>query len=249
MINVLIVDDDPSVRNFLKKTLEPDHRLLIIDMVNSTALAMEVMEKRNIDLLFLDIHMPEEDGLQFAARLNSGSHHTHVIFVTAFPNYAIRAFSIRPYDYLLKPLSANEILSTVDRLVETIETERLLLLKNCRWGVNVPGKIKLKSKCGYFFVQPEKIVLFQSILGHCEAYYKDGNKEKIYWQLHQIFDMTMNHNFVQLNRSTIININYLSRVDKKEKIAIVQFAGQYLKFSVTKDKIKELEEIQSIRIG
>jgi len=249
MINVLIVDDDSSIRCFLKKTLEPDPRLAIIDSVSNTSLAMEIMEKRNIDLIFLDINMPNEDGLQFAARLNSGNYHTHVIFATAFPEYANKAISIKPYDYLLKPLSPIEVISVVDRIIETIETERLFLLKNCRWGVNVPDKIKLKSKFGFFFVSPENIVLFQSALGHCEVIYCNGKKEKIYWQLHQVFDMTMNHNFVHLNRSTVVNINYLSRVDKKDKIVHVQFSNQVIKFSVTRVKIKELESIQTIRIG
>ncbi len=249
MINVLIVDDEPSARGFLKKTLESDHRLTIIDSVSNTKSAMEIMERRNIDLIFLDIQMAEEDGLQFAARINSGNYHTHIVFATAFPEYAISAFSIKPYDYLLKPLSPDEVLSVVDRFIETIETERLLLMKKSRWGVNVPDKIKLKLKFGFSFVSPEKIVLFQSALGHCEVFYNNGNKEKTYWQLHQVADMTMNHSFVQLNRSTVVNINYISRVDKKERIVHVQFANQVIKFGVTKLKIKELENIQTIRIG
>lgn len=251
MLNVLIVDDDPSDQELLQKYLQSSQGCIeIIDHVRTTALAMEVMERRKIDILFLDINLPFEDGIQFATRLNNSHYPVKIVFTTAFRNFAKQAIDLKPYDYLVKPFGPEEVKRILDHLSEAQD------LDHEQPGYNSPGprmdiphKIKLRSKEGYFFENPGEIVLFRSVKNYSEAVYHHGQTKTIHYQLHQIHDITSEFNFIQINRSTIININYISRVNKKDRMITVRLKDEEYKYKTTKDKMNLIDHLQTLKIG
>ncbi len=100
-MNCIIVDDEPLARQGVKFLLDDYPELTVSGSFNSALSASEFMRSNKVDLIFLDINMPEVNGMEFAKTI---PHDTLVIFVTAFSEYAVDSYEVEAVDYLLKPL-------------------------------------------------------------------------------------------------------------------------------------------------
>lgn len=124
MLRVFVVDDEPPARRRLKKILTDlaeDNRLEIVGEASDGVEAVDLLNKTEVDVLFLDIQMPGYDGFEVLERLDPNRRPV-VIFTTAFDEYAIRAFDANAVDYLLKPIPRErleEALARAERLVQT----------------------------------------------------------------------------------------------------------------------------------
>ena len=126
----LIIDDERTARDILESHLQ---KIDLIEVVGNCKNAMEGFSKLNehqVDLVFLDINMPEISGLSFAKTLNNN---TKVIFTTAYREYAIDGFDLQAVDYLLKPISLERLIKAVNKfmgenipLTNTLENETQL---------------------------------------------------------------------------------------------------------------------------
>jgi len=114
-MNVLIVDDEPLAIDVLETYVEKVPELKIIGKCTNALEANEMIRKEEIDLLFLDIQMPQITGLDF---LKSLSNPPMVIFTTAYSNYALEGFELNALDYLLKPISLDRFMKAVNKALE-----------------------------------------------------------------------------------------------------------------------------------
>lgn len=113
----LIVDDEPPARRRLRKLLEPHvegGRIRLIGEASDGVEALDLLEKLNVEIVFLDIQMPELNGFDVLERLSSESRPV-VVFTTAYDSYALRAFEANAVDYLLKPISKERLSEAIDR--------------------------------------------------------------------------------------------------------------------------------------
>ncbi len=111
MLRVLIVDDESPARKRLRKLLQPHldaGRLEIVGEAADGPTALETLAAEPVDLLFLDIHMPEMDGFEVLERIPP-ERHPVIVFTTAYDDYALRAFEANAVDYLLKPISRERL--------------------------------------------------------------------------------------------------------------------------------------------
>ncbi len=111
MLHVLIVDDESPARKRLRKLLQPHldaGRLEIVGEAADGPTALEMLAAEPVDLLFLDIHMPEMDGFEVLERIPP-ERHPVIVFTTAYDDYALRAFEANAVDYLLKPISRERL--------------------------------------------------------------------------------------------------------------------------------------------
>jgi two-component system, LytTR family, response regulator len=132
MIRALIVDDEELARANLRFALAhhansaPDTQWQIVAECNSAKNARELLEKNDIDVIFLDIQMPRESGLSLARSISEQVEPPLVIFVTAFNSYAIDAFELYALDYLLKPFSNQRFRQTLTRIEDLfLQRQRL----------------------------------------------------------------------------------------------------------------------------
>ena len=114
-MNVLIVDDEPLAIDVLETYVEQVPDLNIVAKCTNALEANEVLRKEDIDLLFLDIQMPQITGIDF---LKSLSNPPMVIFTTAYSNYALEGFDLNALDYLLKPISLDRFMKAVNKAME-----------------------------------------------------------------------------------------------------------------------------------
>jgi len=118
-LKALIADDEPLARRRLRRLLAEEPGIEVIGECSSAAEARALLESENPDVLFLDVHMPGEDGLELARTLPREGRPA-VIFVTAFDQYAVQAFEVHALDYLLKPTSTERLREALGRAREQL---------------------------------------------------------------------------------------------------------------------------------
>lgn len=115
MLKVLIVDDEPLARENLRILLEDESDLEIVGECANAVEAIGAVHKLRPDVLFLDIQMPRISGLEMVGMLDP-EHRPYIVFLTAFDEYAVKAFEEHAFDYLLKPIASARLAKTLARL-------------------------------------------------------------------------------------------------------------------------------------
>ena len=118
MIRTIIVDDEPLAQDVVETYISRIPELELVAKCNNALEANEVLKSERIDLMFLDIQMPQLTGTDF---LKSLPHPPMVIFTTAYPNYALEGFELDAIDYLLKPISFERFMKAVNKASEQHE--------------------------------------------------------------------------------------------------------------------------------
>jgi DNA-binding LytR/AlgR family response regulator len=121
MINCIIVDDEPLAQEVLETYVQQIPELNLIRKCENAFEANEVLRTENIDLIFLDIQMPQLSGIDFLKTL---SHPPAVIFTTAYPDYAVEGFELNAVDYLLKPISLERFLKAVNKVSDKLASQK-----------------------------------------------------------------------------------------------------------------------------
>jgi DNA-binding LytR/AlgR family response regulator len=118
MLKVIIVDDEPLALDVLETYISKMSQLVLVQRCSNALEANEALKTHDVDLMFLDIQMPQLTGVDFVKTL---SNPPMVVFTTAFPNYAIQGFELNALDYLLKPISLDRFMKAVNKAVEQSE--------------------------------------------------------------------------------------------------------------------------------
>jgi two-component system LytT family response regulator len=163
-IKALIVDDEPPARSLLRRLLDGHADVEIISECENGVEAIAAITSLAPDLVFLDVQMPECDGFAViealpAARL------PHIIFITAYDQYALRAFEVHALDYLLKPFDRERFAAAVERAVRQIRNEQggnaaeriLSLLDERRGATEYVERFVIKEEGRVFFLKAEEI--------------------------------------------------------------------------------------------
>ena len=127
MLKILIADDEPPARKRLRKMLKPlidAERVEIVAEAQDGVETLELLGKHEIDLLFLDIRMPEMDGFEVLKKLDANINPI-VVFTTAYDNYALKAFEANAVDYLLKPIDKDRLAESVGRAEQLSQTSEV----------------------------------------------------------------------------------------------------------------------------
>ena len=222
-IRTLVVDDEPIARARVVSLLKLEADIEVVGECATGRQAVSAIESTSPDLLFLDIQMPEVDGLDLARSIQS--HGTPaVVFVTAYDEYALRAFEVHALDYLLKPFSAERFRSALGHAREHVSQRRKIgrpapaPQRDSSGGS--PHRLMIKASGRIHFVRTADI-------DWCEA---QGNYVRVHAgaQQHLVRD-TMSHleseldpqQFVRIHRSTIVNVDRIQEMQSS-------FNGEYV---------------------
>ncbi len=128
-ISCIIVDDEPTARDIIASHLSKIDTVEIVDTCSSAIEAFNSINTQKIDLIFLDINMPEISGISFAKSINTN---IKVIFTTAYREYAIDGFDLHAVDYLLKPISFERLLSAITNYFEVHHKTKIIIKEEVR---------------------------------------------------------------------------------------------------------------------
>jgi two-component system, LytTR family, response regulator len=253
IIKVLLVDDELTVRSALREILQ--HRFLNVKVVGEASNipeAVREIHQHQPDLLFLDIEMPGYTGLQILEFFNPSEITFDIVFVTAFNEYAIQAFKISAFDYLLKPVNEQEISDMLKRYhlrkAQQQVASRMNLLKETLTSKTSPEKLAIASTNGINFVNINNIVLLEASGSYTNIVLKEGltlMASKSLGEFESLFET--NTSFFKAHRSFIINFKYVKSLTTKDGDQIEMINGVMVPLS--RYRKKEFEEyIRSMKI-
>ena len=243
LLKILIVDDEPEARELLKYTLQGEGNLQVVGLAGHVDEAVQLLKKEHPDLVFLDIQMPDKDGFSFIQQVHEAGYYPGIIFVTAYEHYAIKAIRNSVFDYILKPIHLEELISAIQRFRERVVkdqkqdlSELLLALKD-----SGPGKIKLNTRSGYILINPHEVIYCQADGNYTHLQLVNGNRELTTQNLGSIEEFLKGSSFFRVSRSYLINLRYLSRVDRKSCSCELEYQGDSYSIRIPVQKIKVLE--------
>jgi len=114
-MKVAFIDDEKAMHFIMTRMLSKIDEVEIVGSFQETETAFSFLTSNRVDLVFLDIHMPRENGLDFARRLRESGWQKKIVFVTSQKEYALSAFDVYAYDYIVKPISQERLRTTVQR--------------------------------------------------------------------------------------------------------------------------------------
>lgn len=203
-MNAIIVDDERLARTELQSLLLQFPEIKIIAQCNNAEDAINEIDKLKPDLVFLDIHMPGKDGFGVLEELD---HMPQVIFVTAYDEYAIKAFEVNALDYLLKPIHPERLEEAIKKLDTTPNT---IINDRDKLTENESVFVKDGDKC--WFVKLSDVPLFESQGNYVHVYF-DGNKPLILKSLNTLANKLDDRIFFRANRKFIINLNWIEAIE------------------------------------
>ena len=169
-IKAILVDDEYDGRVVLEHHISKhcDNVKLIHSFSNSED-AIAFLKNNKIDLLFLDINMPNKNGFDLLDEIKN--HDFKIIFVTAYDQYAIKAIKYAAFDYLLKPIDPEELKEAIEKLKnKRSDAEQINVLKQNLKEENL-SQIALPTKYGYSYLSTDKIIRCEGDSNYCKIYF------------------------------------------------------------------------------
>ena len=201
----ILVDDERLARKELRSMLAEHEIINIVGEAETVAQAAELVQAKNPDVLFLDIQLPGETGFDLLEKITPAC---KIIFVTAFDAYAIRAFEVNALDYLLKPINPARLAQAVERLtshepapappVRVLEYEDRLFIE-----------VDERSR----FLKVSDIVVISAMGDYSQIFLCDGQKSLVLKPLKDWEERLPAKHFARIHRSTIINVDYVERLE------------------------------------
>jgi len=241
-MRTIIIDDEPLARSLLIELLEEEKDVEIIAECGDGFEGLKAIQDLKPDLIFLDIQMPKINGFEMLELLESPP---HVIFTTAYDEYALKAFEVSALDYLLKPVSPERLSKALDKL---------------RYQSNV-NTVEIKDKIPQLLEQAQRIVVKQNdnikILSLQEVYYLESADDYVkvhtadkYYLKHQTMgkfeDQLPAQQFVRIHRSYLVNVQHITKMDLYEKDQYCVVLRNDVKLPVSRSGYAKLKTILGI---
>jgi len=146
LLKAFVVDDEPLARDELAYLLKRSKQIEIVGESDCVESALEKISNLDLDVIFLDIQLADESGIEIAAHINRLDHPPFIVFATAFDEYALQAFELNAVDYILKPFEEKRVLQTIEKLYKLIENHKQaipLLNQRHKFGNERPEKLAI----------------------------------------------------------------------------------------------------------
>lgn len=242
MLKTLIVDDEHHVREMLTGILQsfcPD--VEVVGQAEDVSGAVSLIKELKPDLVLLDIQLP--DGSGFDALKAFGKIDFSVIFVTAYDEYAVKAFRCSAIDYILKPVNIDELVDAVEKVRESVANKNLgekisVFLNNLSNNSYDEKKIVLKTQESIHIVRVSTIIRCESFHNYTEFYISGAKKLVVSKTIKEYETLLSGFGFFRAHQSHLVNINYINRFDKIDGGYLVLTDGAHI--PVAKRKKDEL---------
>lgn len=244
-MKALIVDDERLARKELIEMLESYDSLEIIGEAQNAEEALMMLQTQTPDVVFLDIHMPEVDGFQFLNSLDSVPF--EVVFVTAYDEYALRAFQVNALDYLLKPIDQNRLNQVIERLSKQVPASRQAnedTTENSE-PLTINDRIFIKDGEKCWFVQLKDVFLFESYGNYVKVFFHD-QKPLILKSLNLIEERLDAKKFFRANRKHIVNLEYVQRVESWFNGGFMLYLKDGLEVEVSRRQAMRFKNLMSL---
>ena len=235
-MKVIIVDDERLARKELQSLLTKFPNVEVIAECDSVQSALVEIERLKPDLVFLDINMPGKDGFALLEELNFIP---EIIFVTAYDEYAIKAFEVNALDYLLKPIQSERLEEAINKFTSPEATGNT----SQKLGLNDQVFVKDGEKC--WFVKLANVPMFESEGNYVRVYF-ENNKPLILKSLNNLANKLDENVFFRANRKYIINLNWVDTIENWFNGGLMVKLKTGVKIEISRRQASRLKDMKSL---
>ena len=235
MIRCMAIDDEPLALRQIKSYIDRIEEAELVAMCSNAIEARQVLERESIDVMFVDINMPDINGLDFVRSLTNAP---IVIFTTAYSEYALEGYRLDAVDYLLKPFPFEDFKRAFEKASSVVELhkmrrEKLSLESEIESADNEREKecdyISIKADYKVTLVKYNTIIYAESVGEYVRLHLNDGSTLTTLYRLKNMESALPSANFMRVHRSYIVN---LSRVTSYTRGKIYLDNGDYVPVSL-----------------
>ena len=212
IFRTLLIEDERLAREELKSLLKDFLEIEIVGEARNGAEALEMIGKLSPDLLFLDINMPEMNGFEMVKHLEEIP---QVIFVTAYDEFALKAFEMNALDYLLKPVDPKRLQEAIKKLTnidEDFSSNSNQILEAKERFLTLEDRVFIKDGEKCWFIELRKIRMLESDGNYVKVYF-DSNRPLLLRSLNSFEERLDSRFFFRASRKFIININWITSIE------------------------------------
>jgi two-component system LytT family response regulator len=208
-MNCIAIDDEPKALEVIERYCQKSDQVELKATFREPVKAIEFLSSKKIDLVFLDINMPDINGIQLIATL---AVKPMVIFTTAYSNYAVESYNLNAIDYLLKPITFERFLAALNKAAD------LFALKNKTGSKDVgPDTVFIKSGPQTYQVKINDILYLEKDGNYITVYLKD-KKILIRENMTDIFEIVPEEQFVRVHKSFVVGIRHITMIEVHQLI-------------------------------
>lgn len=205
-LNCIIIDDEPLAAELLASYAKRTPFLNLVGYYNSAVNAIKPIRENQVDVIFLDIQMPELSGLEFASILPKT---TRIVFTTAFSQYAIEGYKVNALDYLLKPISYDDFLRSANKALDWFTSQ----MKQDTW--NQDRFMFVKSEYKLVQIHFDDILFIEGLKDYVKIYLDHGKQPVMsLMNMKKIEEALPKPEFMRTHRSYIVHMTKIHMVDR-----------------------------------
>ena len=212
-LTCMIVDDEPLAVRLLESYVEKTPDLQLLASFTDSITAINAVKEQKPDLLFLDIQMPNIDGMELAHSLPEG---TRIIFTTAFKEYAFESYEVNALDFLLKPIRYNKFLGSIEKARKLFDTQQTAVQPKQK-----PNTVFIRVDGEWRNIAVDQIIYVSGMKDYVLFYLDDEKKPQIsHLTMKAVEEMLPSDKFLRVHRSYIIAVDKIQKVDRNDCIYI-----------------------------
>ena len=222
MLRAILVDDEPDCIRLLSLQLrEHCPQVHILGQYTSSEEGLQAIQTLNPDVVFLDIEMPEMNGFSLLEQL--GEITFSLIFITAYNEFALKAFRFSALDYLLKPLDTAELQEAVHKAEkrQRIDHQQLEMLRLQLTSGQHPQKIAVPYQSGVHFIELKDLVYCEADSNYTKLFLSNGKSYLLSRTLREVQQVLEERNFLRVHRQYLINLDHIKTYHKGEAAYLV----------------------------
>ena len=207
MISCIAIDDEPKALEVIERYCQKISLISLKATFREPLKAIEFLNREKVDLIFLDINMPDISGMQLLQTL---SPRPLIIFTTAYSQYAVESYDLNALDYLLKPVTFERFLLAINKAAAALSSKNTT-------GMDEDAAIFIKSGPQTYRVKVSEILYLEKNGNYITVHLKDGNI-LIRENMGDIFDLIPTADFIRVHKSYVVGIRHISMIEVHQLI-------------------------------
>jgi DNA-binding LytR/AlgR family response regulator len=207
MISCVAIDDEPKALEVIQRYCQKTNLLSLKASFREPVKAIEFLQREKVDLIFLDINMPDISGMQLVPTL---SPRPLIIFTTAYSNHAVESYELNALDYLLKPITFERFLAAVNKATAALPSKIIT-------GKSADSIISIKSGPQTYRVKLSEILYLEKEGNYITVHLKDKNI-LIRENISDIFELVPSEDFIRVHKSYVVSVRHITMIEVHQLI-------------------------------
>ena len=237
----IIVDDEIHAIELLSALLGNIPSVELVNNFTSPVKAIKYLSNNKIDLIFLDVQMPELSGIEFVKTISEMNIDSYVVFVTAHDQYMLEALRVHALDFLLKPVDLQELKEAIARVRNTSKRDHFKDLKKVLDNQQ-RRKLRFNTRNGFVAFFEDEILYIKADGVYSLIHLANGKEVIISQNLGKIEEQLGLPELIKIHRSVIVNANYIFEINRSKKECNLSIDSDSYKLKMSSEGLKTIEK-------